>query len=282
MVIDANSLFARGWYATQNKEVVDLDDRPAGGVSASFKILLSLLDQNGDRVGEKVDRLFLGWDGKSKNDKKRVAKPSEFYEEMDRFKELVHLAFGTDQDYRCSAEADDAVATVALRSEADRIYVVSGDKDLQQLQGGKVEYYCLNEQGVMPRRKILEKWNVKRPSQISIALAILGDPGDNIPGIHRWGKARVKKLFDRVTDGMNFNECLESIVAQIPEEHRPIFYESLDLTMLDSGLEGIPDPSPLVLAEPDRVSDKGIPGIFEPFVKVFEQYTGKNVYDDLI
>lgn len=201
VIYDANSLYARGWHAAQAQPDIHLDDsegRPIGAILAGLKVVLSLMDDDSNRLPERVDRMLFCWDGKSKTDKGREPKPSAYYEEMDHFKEVMTTLFHAAHAGSASAEADDAVATAAYRSEkqGNTVYVVSGDKDLQQLQGGKIGYFCLNKKTLLSRAAILERWKVKRPSQIAIALAILGDKLDNIEGINGYGPKKVEKLFE--------------------------------------------------------------------------------------
>ena len=90
--------------------------------------------------------------------------------------------------------------------------------------------------------QILQRWKIKRPIQLAIALAIQGDSSDNISGIKGWGPKKVEKLFESVTPDMEFEAALSAIVSQIPENKQEEFFESLDLTLLDCDIPGVPSP----------------------------------------
>jgi 5'-3' exonuclease len=135
-----------------------------------------------------------------------------------------------------------------------------------------VHYCSLNESAVLSRKFILDRWNVLRPSQICIALAILGDSGDHVPGIHGWGPKRVKELFKKVTKEMNLDEALQVIVKQIPESLLPVFYESLDLTVLDPDVPGVPSPLEVSFASVALVKALGFPMLTGRYVQVKRAY----------
>lgn len=276
LIFDTSSPYAAGYYATLGKGIVDADGRPAGGISATLQTILSLMDRHNEKIGTRIDRMLFAWDGRSKNDKGRARKPPEYYSEMSMLRDIIGTVFGTVHGINEEAEGEDIVATAALRSTADRVIVVSSDKDTFQLHGGKIEIYSPHEKSLLPRHFITKKFGVKRPSQVCIALAILGDKADNIAGIHGWGPGKVAKLFSKVTDDMDLETCLKVIFEQIPEELRDGFLRDLDLTILDSGIPGIPEPAPIKLAEPDVVRDLGIKGIYDVYYRIFTQYTGRS------
>jgi 5'-3' exonuclease len=274
LIVDGNSLFARAWYASQSNPLQDSDGNPIAGIDAGVKIVLSLLDQHSGKIG-RVDRTLFCWDTAPKREKPRADKTPEYDEELARFTSALQFLFGSANAIPPAHEADDGVCTAVYRAleQPVQMYVVSGDKDLQQLQGGNVHYYCLNEKTVLSRTFILHRWKVKRPVQIAIALAILGDPGDAVPGIRGWGPKKVERLFSEVTEDMDFNEALAVVDRQIPNELKPVFYESLDLTLLDPAVPDIPEPAPLVWGNSQFLVDNyDLPGLQSYFERVRRQY----------
>ncbi len=270
LIFDGNSVYARAWFAA-TKIVPDVD----AAVRASLMTVMSLLNVHSDKIGEKADRLLFCWDGSHNPDKQREPKPPEYHETRKIVVDALSIILGAPHAETETDEADDLIATAVQRSEAENIYIVSGDKDLCQLQGGNIHYYCLNKKCVTPRSMILEKWGVKHPSQVSIALAIIGDRVDNIPGIHKWGPAKVKKLFEKVRTEMDFGEAFDVIDAQIPEEHKEAFYSSFMRTALNSNVEGVPSPGPLQFADPATVSGLGILDFDEYYGRVYRSYCGR-------
>ena len=179
------------------------------------------------------------------------------------YEELLPKIVGGRMVRMTGYEADDVVATAAFDSLSERVYVVSGDKDLHQLQSDRVSIYDLNTKGVLSRHTILARWNVKRPAQSAIALAILGDPRDNIPGIKGWGPKKVAKLFEQVSPSMGFEEALHAIEQQIPEALKAEFYTCLELTLLNISIPGVPDPAPFQVCGMDDLYELGF-GALEP------------------
>lgn len=241
-LVDGNSLFARAWYATRHVR----DGQPFAGACAALRSLLALLRPDSALGG--VDQLLVCWDTKSKSQKPRAKKPDDYYAELDLFSSALARLLNAAQAIPPAHEADDCIATVVYRllDQPIKLFVVSGDKDLQQLQGGNVHYYCLNEKAVLSKAYICHRWKVKQPVQVALALAILGDAGDGVPGLRGWGIKKVEKLFERVTAEMNFQQALDVIDSQLPACLKPAFYESLDLTLLDPAVPNVPDPAPIV------------------------------------
>lgn len=266
LLIDGNSLFARCWFAVKGETEMAL--------KLSVISVLQLLDQNEGRINVPIHRTLFAWDGRSKTEKNREPKPKIYIDTRYRFQEALLTLFGTVHGYHKDYEADDVVATAAFRSSADQVFVVSGDKDLMQLQGGNVAFYSLNTKAVMPARAICHKFGVKRPSQVAIALAIIGDQGDKIAGIPRWGPKKVVQLFEAVTEKMLFWEALEAIQNQIPKELLPVFLDSLDKTLLHTEVPDVPEAAELVFCERSDLDSVEIGGISQAFERVAMQYDG--------
>jgi 5'-3' exonuclease len=88
-------------------------------------------------------------------------------------------------------EADDALATAAVRFSAERsvkqIVVCSPDKDLAQLVSGKrIVCWDRRREIVIDEAAVVEKYGV-RPESIPDWLALVGDSADGYPGIPGWG-----------------------------------------------------------------------------------------------
>lgn len=272
-IFDGNALFARAFYAVTAKP----DGTPAGIIRASLCTVFSLLNVNADKLGEKVDRILFAWDGEAKRDKGRDPKPADYHTTRQLLMEYLTLLLKPAHVCLPKHEADDVVATAVAQSDADTIYVISSDKDLQQLAGERVHYYCLNSKAILSPRYIRDKWHVKRPSQVAIALAIIGDKIDCINGVKGWGPAKVKKLFEVVTPEMDLEATLYCIEDQMAEaglssadlEH---FYADLDLTLLRSDLKGVPQPSPVNIAAPEIAEMLHLPDFMAYYRPVHRLY----------
>lgn len=250
-LIDGNSVYSRAFFAAESDRNEEARDSLE---EISLSILLPVFDPGLGRIESKISGALWCWDTAPKKDKKRSPKPPGFEDGLFRFVEMIDSAIGGSHSMPEGYEADDQVATaaMALSTEDCDVILVSSDKDLHQLASGNARYYCLNSKSILSRHSILERWHVKRPIQSAIALAILGDKGDNIQGIKGWGEKKVQKLFSSVTPEMTLDEALETIVQQIPEDKLGAFYESLELTFLNSDVPDVPRPSPLTFPKLDR------------------------------
>jgi 5'-3' exonuclease len=262
LLVDANSVYARAWYAA--------DEDPHQAVIASLNVAMMLF--NPERLGERVNRSLFCWDGGQKKDKGRAARPESYESTKQVVAAAVEFLFGTTNCRIEGYEADDLLATVALRSTSDHVIVASADKDLHQLNSDRISIFDINSKGMVSKRQICSKWHVKRPSQVAIALAIQGDSADKIPGIKGWGPKKVEKLFEAITPDMEFDAALQAIMDQIPGDRAQEFEEALELTLLSPDVPGVPDPSPLVLPEPRLLQPEGLMRLMSYYLGLYRQY----------
>jgi len=253
IVADANSIFARSFYAAEMAG----DGSRANDLALAT--ILSLLDPNSDKIGVKIHQTLFCWDTLQKRDKGRPPKPPLYHQTKDELVQLLTAMIGAEHSIIPGYEADDQVATAAYREPLENhVYIVSGDKDLQQLVSLNVSYYCLNKKRLLTRQQITDKWKIKKPCQLAIALAVIGDKSDAVSGIKGWGPKRVETLFEQVPDTANFEEALDIVDSQIPSSLKPIFYESLDLTLLNPAIENVPYPKAIKLADQDTITSLDI------------------------
>lgn len=252
IVVDANGLFAKSFFAAQASGHLKYMDR--GYLIALFKSLFYAMRSE---IGV-PRRILFCFDGRPKTDKPRKPKPREYEQDLVDFARFVRDAFG-DKAYahHDDYEADDLVATAVSRCAAKGIpsIVVSGDKDLQQLRNPLTEYYCLNRKHLLTEKEVCEKWYVHKPIQVAIALALIGDPGDGINGVDGCGPGAVKRLFDAIPKDSSLEEVMDLVSAKlspIPKRDlktgilRPSqqdqFFESLNYTLLNMDASGDYEP----------------------------------------
>lgn len=269
LVFDANSLYARSWFAAQR-----LSPDPREALRLAINTIMLLLDPHTNKIGSIFDRTLFAWDNNQNKEKQRDPKPQAYHDTKEILKETLEFMLGTVNIDHPEAEGDDIVATVVYNTKPDDlIYIVSGDKDLMQLQGGNCQYYSLNDKAVLSTSFIIHKFhNIKRPSQIALELAIVGDPVDNIGGISGYGEKRCKKLFEAVTPEMNFSAAMNAILDQLPEPQQKEFYEALNRTLLRCDIPGIPAPAPIVMPPPAEVEALGIPQIGHYYRQAYATY----------
>lgn len=223
IIVDASSLYARAFFAAQRSQT--------DPVIAGLRSVMGVINHT------KATRAVFCWDGKPKTEKVREEKPEGYDDHRTSFQEWVTWLWEIPQIISENHEADDLVASIVYSDQVSpTMFVISGDKDLQQLMdcrsGYDVRYYCLNKKSVLRTDDVVEKWSVKRPSHIAIALAILGDQGDGISGIKGWGPVKVAKLFESVTPEMSFEEAVLEVDSQIPDVLKQTYYDCLEATIL--------------------------------------------------
>ena len=107
-------------------------------------------------------------------------------------------------------EADDVIATLVRRAPADaQIAIVSTDKDLMQLVGGRVVLLDGMKERRYDEKEVEERFGVP-PSQLLDLRALAGDASDNIPGVKGIGAKGAAELIREWGD-------LESLLAHAAE-----------------------------------------------------------------
>lgn len=268
LIVDSNSLYARCYHVADKA-----GSGPSAAVGLMVNSILLLLDPNTDKIGKVFDNTFFAWDGFQNPLKDREEKPKIYHDTKEVAQEVLSFVIGAKHCENKQFEADDIVATAVAQSGPDDVnYIVSSDKDLQQLKSKKTHYYCLNIKSELTSPFICTKWHVKRPSQVALALAIIGDTADNIKGVPGWGPAKCRRLFESVTSDMTFAEALEQIEKQIPDEKLTHFKASLKRTLLNRNVPGVPSPAPLRFVDPDEVYDLDIPEITRSYTNCYNAY----------
>ena len=269
MIVDGNSMFARSWFAAQR-----MTTDPKEAASLMVRTICLLLNPTVfSKIGVRIDRTLFAWDGKQNPLKNRNEKPPEYHELKSIVQDVLTFVFGAVNYQHPKYEGDDIVATAVFAAKPhDIVYIISADKDLQQLEGPRSHYYCLNTKALLSGAYISRKWNVHRPSQVALALAIVGDPVDCIRGVVGYGPVKCKQMFEAVTPDMSFSEALQALVDQMPVGKLDEFYEALDRTLLKTDVPGVPAPAPLRLVSPREVRELGIPNISSLYHQLYDAY----------
>lgn len=123
-------------------------------------------------------------------------------------------------------EADDLMATLAVRGVEDgmRVVIVSGDKDALQLVDDNIKVW--NEaKGVMfDAGKVAEKFSV-RPDQLVDYLAIVGDSSDNVKGVAGVGPVGAAKLLNKFGTLENILKAAHKGHADVPAKAAKAFLD---------------------------------------------------------
>ena len=109
-------------------------------------------------------------------------------------------AFNIPKIYKDGFEADDVIGTLAKKAEKKgyRVYMMTSDKDFAQLVSENIFMFRPGNKWQPTQTwgiaEVLEKFNIKKVSQVIDFLAMMGDASDNIPGITGVGKKTAQKF----------------------------------------------------------------------------------------
>ena len=117
-------------------------------------------------------------------------------------------------------EADDLIAK-AWKRRSGPVVILSGDKDLLQLVRDDVVQIRPGQDGVWDPDRVEEKFGC-RPEHWGIVLAMVGDPGDGVPGIHRVGEKTACKALAAVDWDLEALLCTEKFQPHIDTIRRNI------------------------------------------------------------
>ncbi|UOF94446.1 MAG: hypothetical protein IR527_00280 [Bacteroides sp.] len=114
-------------------------------------------------------------------------------------------------------EADDVIGSLVNKIaniQFHDVYIVTNDKDLDQLSSHNVFLYKLNST-INNHDTILKKWNIKNTQQITDILGLSGDASDNIPGIRGIGIKTAQKIIQRYESIENMFLNINSLETKI-------------------------------------------------------------------
>ena len=269
-IFDGSSLFGRSWFASQKVDQTE----PGIAIAFAIKTILNIMHPDFNRLNILFDRMLFAWDSEHLIKKHREPKPPEYHETRRTLQEVLTLMFKAAHCEHPDYEGDEIVATAVFNTEPEAdTFVFSGDKDLQQLVGGGVHFYCLNTKAVLSPQFICNKWHIKRPNQLAIALAIQGDSVDSISGIRGYGPKKVQQLFDKVPKSAKFDEALRLIEAQIPESKLEEFYLALNRTLLSANVPDVPAPAEINMRSPIDIANLEMPDVMFRYQDVYRIYT---------
>ncbi len=94
-------------------------------------------------------------------------------------------------------EADDIIATATklLSGQGYDVIIVSSDKDLLQLVGGRVVMWDPMKDKMIDSGEVHQKYNVG-PERLLDVFALIGDSSDNVPGVAGIGPKTAEKLIN--------------------------------------------------------------------------------------
>ena len=180
---------------------------------------------------------------------------------------------GVTQIRASNMEADDLAAILVDKFEprGDKVMLVSGDKDWLQLVSPNVSWFDpINDRKVMNIQDLNEKIgiNVSNFAQFLEFKALVGDQGDNIPGVGGVGEKGAVEFLNRYGSYADFsNQCLDGTVdpAKLEKKFRDLAESedkrinfAFNLKLMDLRIKSRPDPVNMQVdkGEPDLAKFK--------------------------
>lgn len=210
LLVDGNSLFNRGYYASEN--MFNRKGEHIGGIFQFVTTLRNLLDEN------KYHSVYVFWDGENSNELKREVYPeykrnrdeqtkskgllTEQDHILEQFvvKEYLEELFIRQFEY-ASIEADDLIGYYASnRAEDEYVTICSSDRDLCQLiERGNSELYLFDRKEVLTYDVFYQNFGYVPENDLLFKI-IKGDNSDNIQGIKGIGHKTIFKHFPELSD----------------------------------------------------------------------------------
>jgi 5'-3' exonuclease len=202
LLLDVSSMMYRAFFAMREPGVFAKDGRPVGAVHGYLDMVTRLInDRHPDEVVHVYDHdwrpvarteIYPDYKGN------RLPDPEDLPPQFVMLREVLDLT-GLLQAQTEGWEAEDAIgAFCADADDADRIEIVSGDRDLIQLVRDPVVKLLFTLRGVsklleLDESGVLAKYEV--PADRYAEFAILrGDPSDDLPGVRGVGAKTARDL----------------------------------------------------------------------------------------
>jgi DNA polymerase-1 len=274
-IVDGNNLAYRAFFALP-EELATTDGQPTNALLGFTNMLFKLL------ADYRPKGVAVAWDSRPVHraavaeaaevvyKEGRKPMPELLREQFPHFRPIVE-AFGYRNLEFEGWEADDVIATLATRADAEGIKtcVVSTDRDAFQLCS---ENICLMmtprgvaDVNVYTPERVEARYGVT-PEQVPDFIGLKGDTSDNIPGVPGIGDKTAGQLIAQYGS-------LEAVIEHAGElsparrknitEHAGIARTSKELATMRRDLDIDCDPAQLVLNPPDRAQLKEIFRRFE-------------------
>jgi len=264
LLLDGHSLAYRAFFALPVEKFSTTTGQPTNAVYGFTSMLINLLrDERPTHVAVAFDLSRQTWRSEEFADYKanRSTSPADFKGQVELIKEVLaalRIEVLTAENY----EADDVIATLTTRAEAEgmAVSICTGDRDALQLVSSRVTV-------LYPRRgvsdmtrftpgEVQDKYGLT-PGQYPDFAALRGDPSDNLPGIPGVGEKTAAKwirdfgslgeLVDRVDEiPGKTGDALRGAVSSVLQNRR--------LTQLVRDVELTVDPIDLVAQPYDRAA----------------------------
>ncbi|NLD09538.1 MAG: DNA polymerase I [Xanthomonadaceae bacterium] len=234
LVVDGSNFLFRAFHALP--PLKSPDGRPTGAIRGVITMFNRLLNEFNP------DYLAVVFDAKGKSFRSdlypdykahRPPMPDDLREQIAPLYSIIDM-LGYPRLIIDGIEADDVIATLAVRAKTEgiRTIIASSDKDLAQLvEDGVITMYDGMKNEMLDRETVFEKYGVY-PELVRDYLSLMGDKADNIPGIPGVGPKTAAKWLNEHGSLDNIIANAESFKGKVGERLR----ENLDLLPLSKEL----------------------------------------------
>jgi len=212
VLIDGSSYIYRAFYALP--PLTSPKGEPTGATYGFIRMISKLMsDLNPEYIAVAFDHPGKTFRHEEFKEYKATRKetPDELKVQMPRIKQILKL-WGIPILEIPGYEADDIIATLAKRaSEKDfEVIVVTPDKDMLQLVNDRVKVLNPVNDILFDREEVKKKYGVY-PEQFVDYLSMIGDPVDNITGVHGVGPKTAQKLLEKFGSVENIYKSLDEL-----------------------------------------------------------------------
>src|ERR1700710_985301 len=200
LLLDGHSLAYRAFFALPVEKFSTTTGQPTNAVYGFTSMLINLLrDERPTHIAVAFDLSRQTWrsDEFAEYKANRSTSPADFKGQVELIKEVLgalRIEVLTAENF----EADDVIATLTTRAEAEgmEVMICTGDRDALQLVTPEVTV-LYPKRGVsdMTRftpEEVMDKYGLT-PAQYPDFAALRGDPSDNLPGIPGVGEKTAAK-----------------------------------------------------------------------------------------
>jgi DNA polymerase-1 len=227
LLLDGHSLAYRAFFALPVENFSTTTGQPTNAVYGFTAMLINVLrDEQPTHVAVTFDVSKSTFRTETYADYKagRAETPTDFQGQVSLVREVLD-ALRVPIVCAEGFEADDVIATLATRAEAEDmdVLIVTGDRDAFQLVSGRVTV-LYNARGVSDMRRmtpeaVQDKYGLS-PAQYPEFAALRGDPSDNLPGIPGLGEKTATKLIQQYGDVGGLVDHVDEVKGKVGDNLR--------------------------------------------------------------
>ena len=175
--------------------------------------------------GQSTYRLGISPDYKGNRKEMRANQTEEdaedfklFFQDFNDALELCKTMFTVVQFQ--GVEADDTIAYVALNAKVDDVWIISTDKDLDQMVSNRVNRFSYVTRKEVTKKNFYQVYGCSVDEYITLKV-LQGDSGDNVPGVAGVGPKRAIALLRQYGSAFDIHD-------QLPLEGKQKFVENIN------------------------------------------------------